>query len=49
MTAEALTLVAAIAIPIVALAALIGVIRSLRELEHSRDDLIERGLRRSHS
>ncbi len=41
MTAEVLTLVVAIAVPIVTLAALTGLIRGLRELERSRDELIK--------
>ena len=46
MTAEAVTLLVAIAVPIATLATLVGLIASLRELERSRDELNELGLRR---
>ncbi|HEV2249357.1 MAG TPA: hypothetical protein VGT60_02490 [Candidatus Limnocylindria bacterium] len=41
MTAEASTLLVAIAVPVVALAALVGIAVRIRELERSRDELIE--------
>ena len=44
MTAEALTFVVAIAVPIVTLAALVGLIAGVSELERSRDELIELGM-----
>jgi hypothetical protein len=44
MTAEALTFVAAIAVPIVTLAALVGLFAGVSELERSRDELIELGV-----
>jgi hypothetical protein len=45
MSADLLTLVAAIAVPVVTLATLIGLIAGVRELERSRDELIELGIR----
>jgi len=44
MTAEALAVLVAIAAPIVTLAALVGLIGGIRELERSRDELIELGV-----
>lgn len=41
MELEALTLVVAIAVPIIALLALVRLILGLRSLERSRDELIE--------
>ncbi len=41
MTAEALTFLVAIAVPIVTLAALVGLVLGLSELERSRDELVE--------
>jgi hypothetical protein len=46
MSAEVLTLVAAIAVPVVTLAALVGLIAGVDELERSRDELIELGIPR---
>jgi hypothetical protein len=46
MSADALTFVAAIALPVVTLAALVGLIAGLGELERSRDELIELGIPR---
>jgi HAMP domain-containing protein len=39
LTVEALALLVAVALPVTALAALVGVIASIRELERSRDEL----------
>jgi hypothetical protein len=39
MTAEALAFLVAIAVPVTTLAALVGVIASIRELERTRDEL----------
>jgi len=44
MTAEALTFLVAIAIPILTLATLVGLIAGIRELERSRDELVELGV-----
>ena len=44
MTAEAFAFVVAIAVPVLTLAALVGVIAGVRELERSRDELIEPGV-----
>jgi len=41
MTAEALPFLVAIAVPVVTLAALVGLIAGISELERSRDELIE--------
>jgi HAMP domain-containing protein len=41
MTAEASALLVAIVTPLAALAALVGLIAGVRELERSRDELIE--------
>jgi hypothetical protein len=41
VTVDPLTLVAAIAIPVVGLAALIGLVRAVTDLERSRDEMIE--------
>ena len=41
MTAEALAVLAAIAVPIVTLLAIAGLIRRVGELEDSRDELVE--------
>ena len=46
MTAEALAFLVAIAVPIVTLSALVGLIAGIRELERSRDELIELGVAR---
>ncbi len=46
MTAEALAFLVAIAVPIVTLATLVGLIAGIRELERSRDELIELGASR---
>jgi hypothetical protein len=46
MSADALALVAAAALPIVTLVALVGLIAGLGELERSRDELIELGIPR---
>jgi hypothetical protein len=43
MSADALALVVAAALPIVTLVALVGLIAGLGELERSRDELIELG------
>lgn len=43
MSADLLTLLAAIVVPIVTLAALVGLIVGVGELERSRDELIELG------
>jgi hypothetical protein len=43
MTVDPLTLVVAIVVPIVALTALIAFVRSVGDLERSRDELIEFG------
>jgi hypothetical protein len=44
MTVEALAFIVAIAVPVVTLAALVGLIAGVRELERSRDELIELGM-----
>ena len=41
MTAEASALLVAIVIPLVALAAAVGLVGGIHELERSRDELIE--------
>jgi len=46
MSADALAFVAAIALPVLTLAALIGLIAGVSELERSRDELIELGIPR---
>lgn len=46
MTAEALAFHVAIAVPIVTLAALVGLIAGISELERSRDELIALGVSR---
>jgi hypothetical protein len=46
MGADVLTLIAAIAVPVVTLAALVGLIAGVGELERSRDELIELGIAR---
>ena len=42
MTAEAFALLVAITVPVVTLAALVGLIADVAALERSRDELIER-------
>jgi len=46
MTAEAFALLVAIAVPVVTLAALVGLIAGITALERSRDELIELGISR---
>ena len=46
MTAEAFALLVAIAVPVVTLAALVGLIAGMKWLERSRDELNELGPRR---
>ena len=46
MGTEVLALVAAITLPIVTLATLIGLIEGVGELERSRDELLELGIPR---
>lgn len=46
MTAEAFALLVAIAIPVVTLAALVGLISGIKGLERSRDEFEERRLQR---
>ena len=41
MTTEVLALITAITLPIVALAAVVGLFTGVRELERSRDELVE--------
>jgi hypothetical protein len=41
MTVDAFALLVAIAVPVAALAALVGLVTSVRELERSRDELGE--------
>jgi hypothetical protein len=43
VTADVLTVLAAIVVPIVALLAIVGLITRVHELEHAREDLIELG------
>jgi len=44
MTTEALAFLVAIGLPLVTLALLVGLILGVRELERSRDELIELGV-----
>jgi len=46
MSADALAFVAAITLPVVTLAAIVGLIACVGELERSRDKLIELGIPR---
>ncbi|HEY8807932.1 MAG TPA: hypothetical protein VIN70_10160 [Candidatus Limnocylindria bacterium] len=43
MTAEAFALLIAAVVPVITLAALVGLIVGVRDLERSRDELIELG------
>jgi len=43
VTADLLTLLAAIVVPLVALLTIVGLVTRVHELEHAREDLIELG------